>query len=100
MKKSPFLFGEMKKPPLSLIYQSNVHKYMAKFKQEILNIIKGDVDLFAAVAREMGIKPVTLAATIDRNGNNINQYTIVALVADHLGRNPEDLLEEEITERA
>jgi len=72
---------------------------MAKFKQEVLNIIKGDADLFAAVAKEMGIKPVTLAATIDRNGNNINQYSIVALVAEHLGRSPDDLLEKEEVEK-
>lgn len=73
---------------------------MAKFKKEVLDKIKGDVDLFALVARTMGIKPVTLAATIDRNGNNINQYRIVTLVASHLGKNPEDLLEEEQPEVA
>lgn len=74
---------------------SNTNKYMAKFKQEVLNKIKTDPDLFAAVAKKMDIKPVTLAATIDRNGNNINQYSIVTLVASHLGRTPEELLEEE-----
>lgn len=68
---------------------------MAKFKQEVLNLIKTDPDLFAAVAKAMDIKPVTLAATIDRNGNNINQYSIVTLVANHLGVVPEELLEEE-----
>lgn len=68
---------------------------MAKFKQEVLNIIKSDPDLFAAVAKKMEIKPVTLAANIDRNGNALNQYSIVTLVADHLGKDPEELLEED-----
>lgn len=66
---------------------------MAKFKKEILDKIKSNTDLFAAVAKKMGIKPTTLAATIDRNGNNINQYSIVTLVAEFLDAKPEDLLE-------
>ena len=72
---------------------------MAKFKKEVLDIIKGNADLFAAVAKEMGIKPVTLASNIDRNGNSLNQYSIVTLVAEHLGKSPEDLLEEETEEK-
>jgi hypothetical protein len=80
-----------------LIYQTdtaNLNK-MVKFKQEILNRIKSDPDLFASVAKAMGIKPTTLAANIDRNGNSLNQYSIVTLVASHLGMEPEDLLESE-----
>lgn len=72
---------------------------MAKFKQEVLNIIKSDPDLFAAVAKKMDIKPVTLAANIDRNGNALNQYSIVTLVASHLGVDAEELLEEEEDEK-
>lgn len=79
---------------------SKATKYMAKFKKEVLDQIKADVDLFASVAREMRVKPVTLAANIDRNGNNLNQYSIVTLVASHLGKDPEDLLEEEQPEVA
>lgn len=68
---------------------------MAKFKKEILDKIKSDTDLFAAVAKKMDIKPTTLAATIDRNGNNLNQYSIVTLVAEFLDVKPEELLEDE-----
>lgn len=68
---------------------------MAKFKQEVLNKIKSDPDLFAAVAKGMGIKPLSLAANIDRNGSTLNQYSIVTLIADYLGKNPEELLEED-----
>jgi hypothetical protein len=67
---------------------------MAKFKQEVLEVIKTDPDLFGKVAKEMGIKPTSLAQNIDRNGNTLNQYSVVALVADHLGKNPQDLVEE------
>ncbi len=69
---------------------------MAKFKKEVLMAIKSDIDLFAAVAKEMGVKPSTLAATIDRNGNNVNQFSIVTLVAAHLQKDPQELLEDEV----
>lgn len=72
---------------------------MAKvFKAEVLDEIKSDPELFALVAKEMEVKPVSLVQIIYRNGNNINQYSIVKLVADYLGRIPEDLLEEEFQE--
>lgn len=72
---------------------------MAKFKREILDKIKSDPDLFAAVAKKMDIKPTTLASNIDRNGNSLNQYSIVTLVAEYLDVKPEDLLEEESQEK-
>lgn len=71
---------------------------MAKFKQEVLNLIENDPLLFAAVANEMGIKPASLPNTLVRNGSTLNQYNIVKLVADHLGKKPEELLEDEPSE--
>lgn len=68
---------------------------MAKFKQEILKKIKSSPDLFAAVANEMKVKPVSLAAIVDRNGNSLNQYSVVKVVADHLKMDPAELLEDE-----
>lgn len=68
---------------------------MAKFKQESLEEIKSDPLLFAKVCKAMDVKPTSLPMIIERNGNNLNQYSIVTLVAEHLGRTPEDLLEEE-----
>jgi hypothetical protein len=66
---------------------------MAKFKQEVLETMKTDPDLFSALAKELGIKPTSLPITIDRNGATLNQYSIVTLVATHLGKDPDDLLE-------
>lgn len=68
---------------------------MAKFKQEILDKIKADADLFAAVSKEMGIKPTSLATVLDRNGSTLNQYSVVKVVSDFLKMEPEELLEEE-----
>ena len=68
---------------------------MAKFKIEVLQKIKYDPDLFAAVSKALDVKPVSLPQTLERNGNTINQYSIVKLVADYLNENPEDLLEED-----
>lgn len=68
---------------------------MAKFKTEVLDKIKSDADLFAAVAKALDIKPTSLPQTIERNGNTLNQYSVVTLVASHLGVSPDELLEEE-----
>lgn len=70
---------------------------MAKFTQQSLNAIKSDPLLFAKVCKAMDVKPTSLPMIIERNGNNINQYSIVTLVAEHLGKSPEDLLEEEMS---
>lgn len=68
---------------------------MAKFKQEILEKIKSSPDLFAAVAKAMGIKPTSLPLTIERNGSTLNEYSIVTLVASHLGLEPDEIVESE-----
>jgi hypothetical protein len=68
---------------------------MAKLKQEVLEKIKTDPDLFAEVAKALNIKPASLPVTIDRNGSSINQYSIVKLVADYLGKTPDEILEED-----
>lgn len=67
---------------------------MAKFKKSVLDKIKADPDLYSAVAKAMDVKPSSLVTIIDRNGNNINQFSIVTLVAGFLNENPEDLVEE------
>jgi hypothetical protein len=67
---------------------------MAKFKLEVLELIKNDPDLFIAVANELGIKPISMSQTLLRNGASLNQYSIVTLVANRLNRKPEDLLED------
>lgn len=71
---------------------------MAKFNQETLVAIKNDPELFGLVAKELEIKPISMIQTVDRNGATLNQYSIVTLVATYLGKNPEDLLEEEASE--
>ena len=68
---------------------------MAKFKQEVLAEIRRDADLFAKVAKATGIEPGSLRGTIDKNGRTLNQYHVVVVVASHLGRDPEDVIEEE-----
>lgn len=68
---------------------------MARFKQEVLDIIRSDADLFASVAKAMDVKPYSLPGIILRNGNSLNQYSIVVLVANHLGRDPEEITESE-----
>ncbi len=66
---------------------------MAKFKQTILDKIKADANLFACVATAMGIKPTTLASTIDRNGHSLNQYNVVVAVSGYLNQDASELLE-------
>lgn len=73
---------------------------MKRFKQSILDIIKSDADLFAEVAKKMNVKPTSLPTILDRNGNNLNQYSIVTLVATHLDKDPDELLENDVPEEA
>lgn len=75
---------------------------MAKFKKEVLDKMRSDIGLFAAVAEAMKVKPTSLPEIIKRNGNNLNQFSIVSLVAKYLGRKPETLLERipEVKEKA
>lgn len=68
---------------------------MTKFNQWALDQIKADSQLFEAVADALGIKPVSLPMALQRNGASLNQYSIVTLVATHLGKEPEELLEKD-----
>lgn len=68
---------------------------MARFKQEVLEIMKTDHDLFAAISKALDVLPASLPVIIHRNGRTLNQYHIVTLVAAHLGKKPEDICEEE-----
>lgn len=68
---------------------------MAKFNQEALDEIKKDPLLYASVAKEMGIDPGSLPMALKRNGNSLNQYNIVILVASHLGKDPGEVLEKD-----
>lgn len=67
---------------------------MARFKQEILDRIREDADLFADVAKALDIRPVSLPETLKRNGRSLNQYSIVTLVASRIGMAPEDVVED------
>ena len=67
---------------------------MTRFNQKTLDSIKSDPELFAKVCEVMQVKPTSLPMIIDRNGNNLNQYSVVILIAGYLGKKPESLLEE------
>lgn len=69
---------------------------MAKFKQEILEQIKNEPTLFGLVAEALGVRPVSLIKAIERNGPSLNQYSIVTLVATHLGKEASKIVEEEL----
>lgn len=68
---------------------------MAKFKKEVLEKIKTDHDLFCKVGKHLGVKPTSLYETLKRNGNGLNQYSTVELVANHLGLEANELMENE-----
>jgi hypothetical protein len=80
------------------VHNSNKQKTqdMAKFKQEVIEAIKADADLFALVAKEMDIKPTSVHENLKRNGKSLNQYSVIAAVAKYLKKKPSDLVEEEL----
>lgn len=67
---------------------------MAKFKQEVLRKMKSDLELFTRLGKALNLKPTSIGQTIERNGNTLNQYSIVKLVSDYLKVNPEELVED------
>jgi hypothetical protein len=69
---------------------------MAKFKKSVLEIMRSDADLYKKLSEALGVQPGSLRTVIDRNGTNLNQYSIVTLVASHLDKNPDELVETEI----
>ena len=66
---------------------------MTQFKKEVIDLMLSDPKLYGAIAEAKGIKPANLGTVIRRNGNAINQYAIVKLVSDYVGKNPEELVE-------
>lgn len=71
---------------------------MAKYKQEVLEKIKSDPDLFSVVLKAMKIKPGSLLQALIRESNTITEYDIVVLVASHLGVEPDDVVENDCKE--
>jgi len=67
---------------------------MKKLKREILDQIASDPELFAKVCIRSGSKPVNLYRSLELNGNKINSYSVVMCIAEHLHREPCELLEE------
>ena len=68
---------------------------MAKrLTKEALKAIRSNSDLHKAVSDELGIIPGSMPETIRRNGNNLNQFHIVEMVAKHMGIATEDAVEE------
>lgn len=63
------------------------------FKKDVLDRIKSDPDLYALVSKAVGVKPSSLAAALDRNGNSVNQYHVVKAVAEYMEVDPEDIIE-------
>ena len=72
---------------------------MAKFNKETLDAIKTDPVLFGAVAAVMEIELISLPMALKRNGPTLNQYSVVDLVAKHLGKDPQELLEKDTEEK-
>lgn len=71
---------------------------MAKFKIEVLEIMKNDPELFIMLAKAMDIQPGSVKMAIERNGKRLNQFNIVKMVAEYLKKEPEELLDEEPSE--
>lgn len=67
---------------------------MKRFNSETLDAIRQDADLFAAVSKAMGISPSSLPTNLNRNSSKLNEYSVVKLVAEFKGVEPDSLLED------
>lgn len=66
---------------------------MTKFKKEVIDLMLTDPVLYGQISTAKCIKPASLGTVIRRNGNAINQYAIVKLVAEYTGKQPDELVE-------
>lgn len=69
---------------------------MAKFKQEVIELIKADADLFAIVAKALDVRPTSVHETLKRNGRALNQYNVVTAVAQYLKKPADELIQAEL----
>ena len=66
---------------------------MTRLKQEVLDVMISDPDLYCAIAKAKGVAPGSVHTIISRNGKSINEYGILKLVAEYLGRDIDSLVE-------
>lgn len=72
---------------------------MARLKKAVIDKVLDDIDLFYIVGKAVGVKASSIADTVRRNGNVVNQYHVVKLIADYLKTNAEELVEPELQEQ-
>lgn len=77
-----------------LLYTAFTIKKMCMLKKTIIDKILGDPYLFSLVAKKMNVRPVSLITILKRNGNKINGYEIIMLIADYLNINPSDVVDD------
>jgi hypothetical protein len=56
--------------------------------------ILSDSTLYKKVADKLKVKPASLPPIINRNGDNINRYEVVEMIANYMGKTPSDIQEE------
>lgn len=67
---------------------------MERLTKEALDAVASDPILFGKVCKLMNLRPTSLPMTMERNGNNINRYSVVLCIAEHLQREPKELVKE------
>lgn len=66
---------------------------MEKLSPKTLKTLSSDIKLFGLVAQKLDIKPASLLVAIARNSATLNQYHIVSLIADYLGKPVTEIVE-------
>lgn len=68
---------------------------MAKrLTQEAIQTALNDSDLYKTITDILGIVPGSTYMTIKRNGPPVNRYDIVEAIANKMGVQPDDIMEE------
>lgn len=66
-----------------------------RLKQQVIDQIKADADLFAVVSKTLDIMPSSLAHTLSRQSSSrLKDYDLYKAISDHTQIPIEDLLEE------
>lgn len=68
---------------------------MAKqLTKDAIKKIGSSPDLFREICKRLEVKPTSLPMILKRNGDNLNRYDIVELVASYMGIDASEAVEE------
>jgi len=72
----------------------------SKLTDEAISTIESNIELFARVARELGVKPTSLPMILKRNSRRLLEFDVLILIAKAMNKKPAEIIEHITTTKA